>query len=66
MDWLGPLFVAVILFASLLGSAMCLLIGTIVEPRKINLLFSVIILPITFLGCIYYPWATLSPIPWLK
>lgn len=61
-----PLFVVVILFASLLGSAMGLLIGTIVEPRKINLLFSVIILPITFLGCIYYPWATLSPIPWLK
>lgn len=61
-----PLFVLVISSASLLGSAIGLLIGTIVEPRKINLLFSVIILPITFLGCIYYPWATLSPIPWLK
>ena len=61
-----PLFVLVIFSASLLGSAIGLLIGTIVEPRKINLLFSVIILPITFLGCIYYPWATLSPIPWLK
>ena len=37
-----------------------------IEPRKITLLFSVIVLPITFLGCVYYPWATLSPIPWLK
>jgi ABC-2 type transport system permease protein len=45
---------------------MGLLIGTIVEPRKINLLFSVIILPVTFLGCVYHPWAALSPIPWLK
>jgi ABC-2 type transport system permease protein len=61
-----PLFILVILCASLLGSATGLLIGTIVEPRRINLLFSVIILPITFLGCIYYTWATLSPIPWLK
>jgi ABC-2 type transport system permease protein len=63
-NWL--LFILVIVFSSLLGSAMGLLIGTIVEPRHINLLFSVIILPITFLGCIYYAWATLSPIPWLK
>jgi len=63
-DW--PLFVTAIVFASLLASAGGLFIGTVLDPRKITLLFSVIVLPITFLGCVYYPWGTLSPIPWLK
>jgi ABC-2 type transport system permease protein len=60
------LFVFVVVFASLLGSAFGLLIGTTFEPRKVPLIFSVVLLPLTFLGCIYYPWATLGPIPWLK
>jgi ABC-2 type transport system permease protein len=60
------LFIFVLLFASLLGSAFGLLIGTTFEPRKVPLIFSVILLPLTFLGCIYYPWSTLSPIAWLK
>jgi ABC-2 type transport system permease protein len=60
------LFVFVLVFASILGSAVGLLIGTSIEPRKVSLIFSVVVLPLTFLGCIYYPWATLSPIPWLK
>jgi ABC-2 type transport system permease protein len=29
-------------------------------------MFSVIVIPITFLGATYYPWARLTPIPWLK
>jgi ABC-2 type transport system permease protein len=60
------LFAFVLIFASLLGSAFGLLIGTTFEPRKVPLIFSVVLLPLTFLGCIYYPWATLGPIPWLK
>jgi ABC-2 type transport system permease protein len=60
------LFVFALVFSSLLAASGGLLIGTMIEPRKITLLFSVIVLPITFLGCVYYPWATLSAIPWLK
>jgi len=30
------------------------------------MLFGVIVLPITFLGCIYYTWASLAPIRWLQ
>jgi ABC-2 type transport system permease protein len=63
-DW--PLFLVAIVFASFLASALGLFIGTVIDPRKITLLFSVVVLPITFLGCVYYPWATLSPIPWLQ
>ena len=63
---LVTLFVFAVIFASLLSASVGLFLGTVIEPRKITLLFSVIVLPITFLGCVYYPWGTLSPIPWLK
>jgi ABC-2 type transport system permease protein len=29
-------------------------------------MFSVVILPLTFLGAVYYPWASLEAIPWLQ
>ena len=52
-----PLFVFVLIFSSTLMSSLGLLVGTVIDPNKLNLLFSVVILPITFLDCVYYPWA---------
>jgi ABC-2 type transport system permease protein len=52
--------------ATLAGAALGLTIGTRAEPRQVPLVFSVIVLPITFLGATYYTWSSLSPIPWLK
>jgi ABC-2 type transport system permease protein len=52
--------------AAVLGAAMGLTMGTLIEPRQVALLFSIVILPMTFLGAIYYPWVHLGPIPWLK
>ncbi len=43
-----------------------LTIGTAVKPQQIGLIFSVIVIPITFLGCIYYPWTALHGIRWLQ
>ncbi len=63
-DW--ALFLVALAFASLLAAALGLFLGTVIDPRKITLLFTVVLLPITFLGCVYYPWATLSPLPWLQ
>ena len=40
--------------------------GTRFEPRTVPLLFGIIVLPLTFLGCIYYPWSSLEPIRWLQ
>ena len=56
----------VILLASLVSGALGLTIGTTVEPRQIGLVFSVVVVPITFLGCVYYPWALLYHVPWLQ
>lgn len=62
-------YAAVVLFvplAGLISGALGLTIGTLVPPTQIPLIFAIIVLPITFLGAVYYPWAALSPIPWLK
>ena len=52
--------------ATALGASLGLAIGTRAEPQQVPLVFSVVIIPITFLGATYYPWATLTPIAWLK
>ena len=57
---------AVLVLASLVSGALGLVIGTSVKPQQIGLIFGVVVVPITFLGCVYYPWAQLGVIPWLK
>jgi ABC-2 type transport system permease protein len=52
--------------ASLVGASLGLVMGTKVDPRQVPLLFSIVIIPMTFLGAIYYPWSRLTPIAWLK
>jgi ABC-type polysaccharide/polyol phosphate export permease len=60
------LFAFILVFASLLTSSLGLLLGTVMDPRKMQMLFAVILLPATMLGCVYYPWAALSHIRWLQ
>ena len=52
--------------AAIVGAGLGLTIGTRVKPQQVPLIFSIIVLPITFLGATYYPWTTLTPIAWLK
>jgi len=63
-NWL--LFPLVLVLASLLAGSLGLVIGSTVNPKQIGLVFSIIVVPITFLGCVYYPWAWLDKIPWVK
>jgi ABC-2 type transport system permease protein len=60
------LLIAVLLLASLISGAFGLVIGTIFRPQRVPLIFSTIVIPITFLGCVYYPWALLAPLRWLQ
>ncbi|MTV25830.1 ABC transporter permease [Nitriliruptoraceae bacterium ZYF776] len=58
--------VAVVLLASTLSGALGLALGTFVNPRQIGLMFSLVVLPLTFLGAVYYPWTALETVPWLQ
>lgn len=61
-----PFLIAVLILASLLSGALGLTIGTSVQPKQIGLIFGVVVVPITFLGCVYYPWAALGHLRWLQ
>ena len=58
--------IVILVLASLTAGALGLTIGTSVKPQQIGLIFGVVVMPITFLGCVYYPWAALYPIRWLQ
>jgi ABC-2 type transport system permease protein len=60
------LFALVLVMASYLAGSLGLVIGSTVNPRQIGLVFSILVVPITFLGCVYYPWAMLDKIRWLQ
>ncbi len=61
-----PFLIAVLILASLAAGALGLTIGTSVKPQQIGLIFGVVVVPITFLGCVYYPWAALDHLRWLQ
>jgi ABC-2 type transport system permease protein len=61
-----PFLLLVVVIASLTAGALGLTIGTSVKPQQIGLIFGVVVIPITFLGCVYYPWAALTHIRWLQ
>jgi len=61
-----PMLIAVLLLASLVSGAVGLAIGTSVQPQHIALMFGIIVVPVTFLGCVYYPWAMMHTVRWLQ
>lgn len=61
-----PYLIAILVLASVTSGALGLTIGTTVEPKQIGLIFGVVVMPITFLGCVYYPWTALNHIRWLQ
>jgi ABC-2 type transport system permease protein len=49
-----------------MAGALGLTFGTTFQPRTLPILFGVVVVPITFLGCVYYPWQKLEAIRWLQ
>jgi ABC-2 type transport system permease protein len=64
INWLELITVGPL--ACLLAGSLGLAIGTSFEPRQVSLIFSIIVLPMTFLGACYYPWDALRSIEWLR
>jgi ABC-2 type transport system permease protein len=64
VHWFYLLTIAPI--AAVLSASLGLTMGTRVKPQQVPLLFAIVVLPITFLGAVYYPWESLAPIKWLQ
>jgi ABC-2 type transport system permease protein len=60
------LLIAMLLLAALTGACVGLFLGTIIRPEQIALMFALIMTPLLFTGCTYYPWAGLDSIKWFQ
>jgi ABC-2 type transport system permease protein len=64
INWL--LLVTLVPLACFMCGALGLMFGTLFDPRTVPLLFGLVVLPLTFLGAIYYSWSSLEAIRWLQ
>jgi ABC-2 type transport system permease protein len=59
-------FIAGLVLGGLIGAGIGLLIGTLVQPQRINLVFSLVFTPLLFTGCTQYPWPSLDQLRWFQ
>jgi ABC-2 type transport system permease protein len=65
--WSGvPLLLVALVLGSVLGAGLGLVMGTLVVPNRINIVFSLVFTPLLFTGCSQYPWPSLSKLPWFQ
>jgi ABC-2 type transport system permease protein len=60
------LFGLTALLVACLAAAIGLTLGCSVGQTQIGLMFSMVLAPMIFFGCTYYPWKTLEPFPVLQ
>jgi ABC-2 type transport system permease protein len=64
VNWL--ILLTITPLACYMCGALGLTFGTRFDPRTVPLLFGIIVIPLTFLGCVYYTWSSLQAIRWLQ
>jgi ABC-2 type transport system permease protein len=57
---------AILLLVALLASASGLVLGCLIGQTQIGLMFTLVLGPMIFFGCAYYPWSTLARFPVLQ
>ena len=60
------LLVSVMLLGAFMSASLGLFVGTRVQPKQVPLIFGLLVIPMTFLGAVYYPWQSLQPLRWLQ
>lgn len=61
-----PVLIGMVVLTAFVGSTIGLLMGTIIKPEQISLMFTLIFTPLLFTGCTYYPWGALGNIRWFQ
>jgi len=64
-DSIGTI-IGIMILTAFAGASLGLFIGTTIKPEQIGLMFALILTPLIFTGCIYYPWATLDSLKWFQ
>jgi ABC-2 type transport system permease protein len=58
--------IGMVILTGCVGSTIGLLMGTVIKPDQISLMFTLIFTPLLFTGCTYYPWGALRNIRWFQ
>ncbi|HEX4769429.1 MAG TPA: ABC transporter permease [Bryobacteraceae bacterium] len=61
-----PVLIGMVVLTGCVGSTIGLLMGTVIKPDQISLMFTLIFTPLLFTGCTYYPWGALRNIRWFQ
>ncbi len=64
VDW--PVLLTLTPLACFTSAALGLTVGTLLKPESVPMLSSTLALPLAFGGAVFYTWASLDPVPWLK
>jgi ABC-2 type transport system permease protein len=59
-------FVAIVLLVAAFAACGGLVLGCSIDQQHIGLMFGMVITPMIFFGCTYYPWSALSAFPILQ
>lgn len=58
--------VLLLVFGGFAGAAIGLVLGTLVPPNRINIVFAVALTPLIFTGATFYPWQLLDNLRWFQ
>jgi ABC-2 type transport system permease protein len=61
-----PLLVASVLLGGWAAGAIGLIVGTLLSPSKVGIMFALILAPLLFTGGTQYPWPSLDRLPWFQ
>ncbi|HWC83439.1 MAG TPA: ABC transporter permease [Pseudonocardiaceae bacterium] len=61
-----PLLVVVMLAGALLSASLGMFLGATINPRQVQVLFTLVMFPAMMLGCVYFTWASLAGVRWLQ
>lgn len=59
-------FIGITILVALLSACGGLALGCSIDQTKIGLMFSLVLTPMIFFGCTYYPWSALATFPILQ
>jgi ABC-2 type transport system permease protein len=62
----APAILGLLVLGALVGSAVGLALGTLVQPQKMQIVFALALAPLMFTGAIQFPWPSLDGLRWFQ
>jgi ABC-2 type transport system permease protein len=60
------ILIGLMVLVALVGSSLGLVLSTTVPIQLFSLVFALVLTPLMFTGCTFYPWASLGAIKWFQ